>query len=165
MQDARERWWSRGYLPHLDGSERVQHVTFHLADSLAASALARMTVELSSMAPGQRAVEQHHRIQAWLDAGHGCCLLREPWAAELVQSALLHFDAQRYRLLAWTVMPNHVHVVLQMLPGHELRSTVASWKSYSGRRLAPAMPGQHAWLREYHDRYIRNQEHLETVIR
>ena len=29
--------------------------------------------------------------------------------AEVVQDALLHFDGERYRLLAWVIMPNHVH--------------------------------------------------------
>jgi REP element-mobilizing transposase RayT len=34
----------------------------------------------------------------------------------LVEAALLHFDNERYRLLAWCVMPNHVHVVVELLP-------------------------------------------------
>lgn len=29
-------WHSRGYMPHLDSHEVVQHVTFHLADSMPA---------------------------------------------------------------------------------------------------------------------------------
>lgn len=160
-----ERWWSRGYLPHFDAVNRVQHVTFHLADGLPAAMLARLADDLLDVPTARRASEQRHRIQAWLDTGHGCCLLREPWAAALVQSALLHFDSQRYQLLAWVVMPNHVHAVLRMLPGHELRSTVASWKSYTGRRLAPALPEcQRVWHREYWDRYVRDETHLATVI-
>ena len=75
------------------------------------------------------------------DAGHGCCLLREPAAACLVQDALLCFDGVRYRLLAWVVMPNHVHVLFQPLEGWTMARIVASWKSFTGRRLASAAAG------------------------
>lgn len=81
-----------------------------------------------------------------------------------MQSALLHFGGERYHLLAWVVMPSHVHAVVETLPDHELRATVASWKWYTGRRLAPAMPGRRVWPREYFDRYIRDEEHLANVI-
>lgn len=78
MDAKAEGWWSRGYLPHFDAANRIQHVTFHLADSLPKTALDRMAEEVTALPPNQCAVEQHHRVQAWLDAGHGCCLLREP---------------------------------------------------------------------------------------
>lgn len=35
-------WYSRGYLPHVDGVGLIQHITFHLADSLPREAIARM---------------------------------------------------------------------------------------------------------------------------
>jgi REP element-mobilizing transposase RayT len=33
--------------------------------------------------------------------------------AKIVEEALWHFHEERYRLYAWCIMPNHVHVVLQ----------------------------------------------------
>lgn len=164
MTGPEERWWSRGYHPHLDSRTRIQHVSIHLADSLPRRVLERMSEELAALPPRQRTIEQHHRVQVWLDAGHGCCLLREPWAAELVQSSLLCHDGQRHHLLAWVVMPNHVHAVVDMLAGQELRAAVASWKKYTARRLAADMPDQRVWLREYFDRYVRDDEHLAAVI-
>ena len=38
------------------------------------------------------------RIDEWLDAGSGSCLLRNDDAAEIVAEALAHFEGQRYRL-------------------------------------------------------------------
>ncbi|EAR23462.1 hypothetical protein NB231_16618 [Nitrococcus mobilis Nb-231] len=35
--------------------------------------------------------------------------------AALVEQTLLRFDGSRYRLLAWCVMPNHVHVLIDPL--------------------------------------------------
>ena len=119
----------------------------------------------------EREIERYKRIESWIDAGHGCCLLREPQAAELTQDALLYFDGVRYRLLAWAVMPNHVHVLFEQRTGWELSRVVTAWKSYTGRRLMPmmrALPGmgnaRHVWYREYRDRYVRDQRHYQAVM-
>jgi putative transposase len=61
----------------------------------------------------------------------GCCALRHPAVAGVVQETLLHFDGERYRLLAWCIMPNHVHVLMD--PQAALGKIVQSWKSYTGR--------------------------------
>ena len=49
---------------------------------------------------------------AFLDAGMGTCWLRQPEVAQIIEDALLHFDGIRYRLIAWTIMPNHVHALI-----------------------------------------------------
>ncbi len=84
-------WQSRGYMPHFDSHHVVQHVTFRLADSLPAGVLARLEEELRTV-PLVRDAERRKQIEAWMDAGHGCCLLRAPAAACLVQEAFLCFD-------------------------------------------------------------------------
>jgi hypothetical protein len=66
------------------------------------------------------------RIEQYLDDGKGACHLRDPRIAELVTNALRFWDAQRYRLMAWCVMPNHVHVVFRLLLGQELASLLRS---------------------------------------
>jgi len=157
-------------MPHFDSHHVVQHVTFHLADSLPAGVLACLEAELRTVPPERQDAERRKRIETWIDAGHGCCLLREPAAASLVQDALLFFDSVRYRLLAWVVMPNHVHVLFQPMEGWTMARIVTSWKSFTGRRLSsllPALPGSNAvhrvWHREYWDRFIRDERHLNSA--
>jgi REP element-mobilizing transposase RayT len=182
-------WHSRGYLPHLDAAAVVQHVTYRLADSLPLHVLTELERELQRVPQRRVPLERRKRIERTLDAGHGACLLREPQAAALVQSSFRHFDGVRYRLLAWVVMPNHVHVLVEPLAGHSLPRIVSSWKSYTARRLAalpgppgsspagapgsspaPGPPGSspassRIWHREYWDRYIRDEGHLTDVVR
>ncbi|MGB2641071.1 MAG: transposase, partial [Candidatus Acidiferrum sp.] len=94
--------------------------------------------------------------------------------AGMVQESLLTFDAQRYRLLAWVVMPNHVHILFQPIDGWTVAKIVASWKKFTARkicddlrsgtpisRLAANSP---VWHREYWDRFIRDQTHLIQAI-
>ena len=56
-------WHSRGYMPHFDSHYVVQHVTFHLADSLPASVLARLEEELRTVPPDRQDAERRKRIE------------------------------------------------------------------------------------------------------
>jgi putative transposase len=69
-------WHSRGYLPHFERAELIQHVTFHLADSMAKDAVERMDAEIRYLPPEKRDAERRKRIQAWMDAGqaHAYCV-------------------------------------------------------------------------------------------
>ena len=112
-------WYSRGYLPHWDHPGMIQSLNFRLGDSLPASVLARWQAELGARrrdAGAPRAdVELRRRIEEYLDAGHGECWLRRSAIAQLVEEALLHFDTERYRLLAWCIIPNHVHALIETM--------------------------------------------------
>lgn len=128
-------WHSRGYLPHFESAEKIQHVTFHLADSLPKAAVARLEEELLRLPTEQQDIERRKRIEAWRDAGYGACVLRNPVIAEMVQNTFFFFDGERYRLLAWVIMPNHVHVLFQPLPGWTVAKIVASWKKFTARKI------------------------------
>jgi len=56
-----------------------------------------------------RDMECRKRFEALIDQGHGSCILQNPVIARMVEETLLFFDNDRYRLLAWTIMPNHIH--------------------------------------------------------
>jgi putative transposase len=167
---ARPAWHSRGYLPHFESALALQHVTFHLADSLPRAALLRMEKELEEIPPARRETELRRRIEDWIDTGYGCCALREPAIAEITQAALLKFDSQRYRLLAWVIMPNHVHVLFQPKNGWTGAKIVASWKKFTarrihnGRRTAGNNSKAAVWHPEYWDRYIRDQRHFRQAV-
>jgi putative DNA methylase len=153
-------WYSRGYLPHFDHPSLLQFITFRLADSLPQEVIQKLTQTVKDAASRRRSIE------AYLDAGHGACPLREPDNAHSVEEALLHFDGERYRLLAWVVMPNHVHVLVETLPSHSLSTIVHSWKSYTARAIGKRLGhrGQ-LWQPDYFDRYIRDEKHFQAVVR
>ena len=161
-------WHSRGYLPHLDAVGVVQSISFRLADSLPQAKLEQLRQAAQALPASLRDASLRRAIDKWLDAGAGCCALRHPELAALMQDTLLKFDGRRYRLLGWCVMPNHVHVLIQ--PSASLAKIVQSWKSYTGRwalarnaELGLGVPGEALWMRDYWDRYVRNQQHLEVV--
>ncbi|GIV55346.1 MAG: hypothetical protein KatS3mg040_0114 [Candidatus Kapaibacterium sp.] len=162
-------WHSRGFIPHLDEPDRVQFITFRLHDSVPAEVIIRWRDELrvadGVAADDPRMVELRRRIEAYEDAGKGMCYLRDERIAKVVQDALLHFDGERYRLLAWCIMPNHVHVLIETLPGHRLSDIVHSWKSFTANEANRLLGRTGAfWQREYFDRFIRDETHLRATI-
>jgi putative DNA methylase len=111
------------------------------------------------------AVELRRRIEDYLDAGHGNCWLRRPDIAKLIEGALIHFDGERYRLLAWCIMPNHVHALIETREGFPLADVLQSWKSYTSHEANKLLQRSgEFWQREYLDRYVRNAEHYEKVV-
>jgi len=106
------------------------------------------------------------RIERYLDAGFGACFVRDPRVARLVVSALRHFDGRRYRLLAWCVMPNHVHVVFEALTGRSLAEILQSWKSFTAKEANRVLRRSgDFWQREYYDHIVRNAVEFRRIVR
>jgi putative DNA methylase len=158
-------WYSRGYLPHWDHPGLIQSLNFRLADSLPASVVERWKWELTGKPDDEVTRQIFRRAEKYLDAGHGECWLRRPELAQMMEDALLHFDGQRYHLLAWCVMPNHVHALIETREGFSLADIVHSWKSFTAT-AANKILQRHGefWQREFFDRYIRNAEHYKEVL-
>ena len=163
--EPHQGWYSRGYLLHWDHPGMIQSMTFRLDDSMPASVIEKWKTELSLQPEGQRAVELRRRIEEYLDDGQGGCWLRQPEVAYLVESALIYFDGQRYRLLAWCIMPNHVHALIETKVGFPLAGVLHSWKSFTGHKANELLQRSgEFWQREYLDRYVRNAEHYDKVV-
>jgi putative DNA methylase len=154
-------WHSRGYLPHFESSEVIQSITFRLADSLPANVVDAWQRQLDQLPEKQREVEVRIRIQSYLDAGYGECWLKDAEIANLVENALLHFDGQRYRMFAWCIMPNHVHVLTQFMDAYSMSSVLHSWKSFTAKQINRRLNRNGiVWHADYFDRFIRNEEHF-----
>jgi REP element-mobilizing transposase RayT len=155
-----KQWYSRDYIPHFDHPGVVQTINFRLADALPLHLLD----QLAKTDPNGSDPQRRKRIEAWLDAGHGSCVLRNPAIAELVERALFHFDGERYLLIEWVVMPNHVHVMGEIRPQFRLPDVMQSWKSFTAHEANKLLgkSGQF-WAEEYFDRYIRDQRHFDIA--
>ena len=150
-------WCSRGHLPHLDVPDLVQHVVFRLADSLPA----HLRDEIAAISRSERV----HAIDTMLDEGRGRRDLAIPEIAELVEGAILRFDGERYSLLAWCVMPNHVHALIETRSGYRLDRIVHSWKSFTAHAASKLLGRiEPFWAPEYFDRYMRDDTHLAATL-
>jgi len=170
----------RGRLPHWEKDNATYFVTFRLADSLPRTVLDRIASERASIMQLARQQsreltpsEQQHlkrlssvRIEQYLDSGAGSCSLRLPEIAANMADTLLLFDEKRYRLFAWCVMPNHVHVVVRVFPTHQLAEVLHSWKSYTAKEGNRILRAHGAfWQREYYDHLLRDETEFERAVK
>ncbi len=167
-------------LPHWTAEGATYFVTFRLADSLPESAITKLKSEqallerqfgrtdkpLTADDLVRRSKLKSEAFLKLLDECHGQCLLRDDSVAEIVAGALQHFDRQRYLLFAWCVMPNHVHAVVQPVPGFSLSSILHSWKSFTAN-VANKTLGRSGtfWQTEYYDHLVRDEAEFEHYVR
>ena len=166
---------TRGYLPHLESSQGVYFVTFRLEDSLPVELLARWKEELecnkrrpasppASLKDFDR--EYRSKVEAYLDTCAGKCWMRDPRIAGLIAGALRHFNNQRYFLHAWTIMPNHVHVLFTISEAFQLSRILHGWKSFTANQANRVLKRSGAfWQREYFDRLMKSERQFEFAVR
>ncbi len=136
-------------LPHWEQSNRIYFITFRTKDSLPASLFR----------------DQKHLIQEKeqaLDRGHGECHLKNSPCRAMLEETLRCEDGIQYDLLAYVIMPNHVHILLAPYRGIELCQLLQAWKSISARKINKMLNRRGAfWMEESFDHIVRSQEKLE----
>ena len=165
-QDQPEKWHSRGRLPHFEGGEILQFVTFRLFDSVPQEKIKKWKLELSKMTDDQEAmIELGRRIEKYTDKGFGSAFLKDEKIAKMVRDALFFWDNKKYKLISWVIMPNHLHLLLRPNEGFELSEIMHSIKSYTANEANKILNriGEF-WQHESFDRYVRDRKHFDHVI-
>jgi REP element-mobilizing transposase RayT len=84
-------------------------------------------------------------------------------ACRLLVEAMAPLDS---RLLAWVLMPDHWHGLIELGGNERLSDVVRRIKSDSSRRLAVGMhPGARIWAEGFHDRALRHDENVVVAAR
>ena len=165
---ATPEWHSRGYIPHCE-NQSVQFITYRLADSVPHDIISAWKQELeiqeTTDTNDPKCQELRKRIDKYEDAGYGECHLKNDRIATMVEDNMLRYDGELYHLIDWCIMPNHVHVLIEVIEGHTLSEIMHRWRSYTAHE-ANKILGRTGdfWQKEYFDRYIRDNAHLHAVM-
>lgn len=166
-------------LPHWQCNNAIYHISFRLADSMPQSVCEQWLreracfiedakqhgAELSEEAKTRAQYLYSEKIENYLDMGHGGCYLKKAEIAQLVVNAFTYFNNVRYRLHAWCIMPNHVHIIAEILPGHDLSKILHSWKSYTAHK-ANEMLGFKGdfWQQDAYNHIIRSRREYRFQV-
>jgi putative transposase len=154
-------WHQRGYLPHFDAPNVTQMVTFNLADSFPIQRRAEWEPILKEADDSLK----RRKLEAWLDRGHGECWLRQAGVADVVEEVLRSNDGKHFQLRAWVIMPNHVHLVVDVW-NVPLTSLIDRWKGKSARLANQVLKRTGKfWQEDYFDTLIRDGDHLKKAVR
>ena len=163
--------WHRRFhsVPHRE-NKALQSITFRLYDSLPKEVIEEIKLKLDineddDSCDSIQYQRLRQKIAEYEDAGYGQCFLRDERIAAIMQDTLKHFDGERYQLICWCIMPNHVHVLIEVNEGWSLSKIMHGWRSYTANE-ANRILGRTGkfWMEEYYDRYIRNDNHLQKTI-
>lgn len=167
---------TRGYLPHVKQEGATYFVTMRLADSMPEEVLLRFEAEKAeairsaeksenkSMLISESNRKHQRSIERYLDSGAGACHLSKPEIAQLVVDAIEFFNKERYRVVEWVVMPNHVHAVVWPMPSFLLGDIVESWKKFTGREANKILGLRgRFWQPESWDHWIRDDGEMERI--
>ena len=105
------------------------------------------------------------KIDKFEDSGYGQCFMRDDRVAQILKDNMMYPNGKLYHLLAWCIMPNHVHTLVEMFRGVSLSRVMQSWRSYTAHQINRLLnrTGQ-VWMQEYFDRYIRDADHYQKVV-
>lgn len=163
-------------LPHWNQEDIYVFLNFRLGDSLPQQKLNQLKSErniwmLSHPQPWSQQTENEfhrkfsHRIEQWVDKGYGCCFFRNSFPTSILVATMLHDDGIKYELVAYVVMPNHVHALVRMFENIRVETLMQEWKSISSHKLKKQFGSEWCdWMENYFDRAIRDENHLNNVI-
>lgn len=177
----------RRHLPHIQPAGATFFVTCRLAGSLPLpvqealrSEAERISRELANISDEPIRTKQahlsHRRLfgrwdTALRQADSGPVWLRQAPLARLIADSLHHRDGEVYNLLAYCIMPNHVHIVFSPLPDSDDRypsvtAIMQSLKAYTAREANKLLDRQgQFWQRESYDHWVRNSDELRRIVR
>jgi REP element-mobilizing transposase RayT len=183
----------RRRLPHYQPQDATFFITFRLAGSLPTEIIAQLmeerefrelliNKEKDARRKEQLLEEERRRyfghFDSFLDkAQSGNKWLAGPKVADIVGEAIKHRDGKAYDLLAFCIMPNHVHLVIDVERSDASRvgrrvsspyivtNIIGNLKWYTALKANTILNRSGPfWQHESHDHVVRNDAELHRVI-
>jgi putative DNA methylase len=132
--------------------------------------------------PCKRAAYTFAEYDQYLDRTQEVRWLADPRVADIVRENLYHRHGDKYHLLCWCIMPNHVHVLFmprigQPATDHEppigesadarspLSKIMHSLKSFTAHEANRILGRTGSfWQRESYDHWVRDDDELERIV-
>lgn len=188
---------TRGSLPHWYQPGYVHFVTYRTADSIPPNlmhkwreqrrAILDRIVGQSLEAKRSRDIAHKKFFQSYdryLDRGDTSVDLSDSAISSIIRNNLLHHDNSLYQLIAWCIMPNHVHLLIQPfeqnkacearadgfsneLSDHSspLTKIMHSIKSFTATQINRQLNRSGKfWQKESYDHWVRDLDELERIV-
>ena len=165
-----------GTLPHWHQTGKVQFVTFRLADSLPQTkleewkSLKKQWLEAHPKPWDDKTKDEYshvlgEKMERWLHAGHGNCILQYENVRKVIIDALLFFHGKRYVLHHFVIMPNHVHLLITPIGVNTVTNSLGRVKQFSSSSINKLLGRSgELWQRLVFDRLVRGWQDYERYV-
>lgn len=192
MADKEIKTYYNNRLPHIAPIGAEFFITFRLFDSLPLSVLQTLKDELNSSVQILKAKKPRnykylinklkydfsYKYDKFLDHNsHGKCYLKNEQVAQVVAEKLHQFDKEYYELEAYTIMPNHVHLLIDTAKQLENEGIDCESSYIQLDKIMQLIKGGSAfeankilsrkgtfWMKDSYDHYIRNEKEWDNVL-
>jgi REP element-mobilizing transposase RayT len=166
----------KGHLPHWTQDGKLIFITFRLCDSLPQTTLneykaQKATWIKSHPEPWDKSTATEYArkfsdiMDTYLDNGYGECVLKNIDACKIVCDTIRKNAENKYDIISYVVMPNHVHILIRVINDTKLSEITQHWKGESAFRINKLLNRKSSlWMPESFDRIIRDETHLEYVL-
>lgn len=162
-----KREFHRRNLPHLYYDEGVYFITYNLANSMPIEAIKKLKEDSENTSEEQK---RHLSIKydTFLHSENsGEKYLSNSEIANISKETINYPDGKDYKLICYTIMPNHIHLVFELLKNNKgISKIMQSIKRISSRRsnLYLNREGKF-WQDESYDRLVRDDVELYFTIK
>lgn len=162
-----KRHFHRRNLPHLYYDEGIYFITYHQANSIPISKLRQMqqVSDMSAFDKFKRLFMRYDKLLALDD--YGVSYLSNENIANICRDTLQFPNGKDYSLIAYCIMPNHVHLVFELINRNKSISDIMKGvKGVSARRINKYLNRSGTfWQDESYDRLVRDDVELYFVIK
>lgn len=157
----------RRRLPHLYYNEGIYFVTYRLYGSIPQNRLDELQKEINSVDDNEqkRVFKKYDKL---LDTVQNQVFhLKNPKIAEACKNSIMFFDKKDIDVICYCIMPNHVHLVFELLAKEKLADNImASIKRFSAKSANEIlMSTGKFWQAESFDRLVRDEKELYNIIK
>lgn len=171
-------------LPHIQPPGATLFVTFRLANSLSKEVLKNISNEYAMLTRiiSKDNIDKEDTVKKRLklifkydgylhNSNTGPHYLKNPEIAKMVCNAIHFHEENMYKLFAYCVMSNHVHIVLkpnhiiddEYIPLYKIMHSIKSYTASEANRIL-GRKGPF-WMNESFDHYIRSDQSFDRIIK
>ncbi|MGE5776093.1 MAG: transposase [Chloroflexota bacterium] len=175
---AKDAYYHRN-LPHYHPIGYPLFITFRLAGSLPMDVLTEIKASEDQSANERYKTEVRYfeRYDDWLDqCSSGPHWLQMENIAQIVAKETQNLNEDRYRLLAYCIMPNHIHLLIESIINEQVvhQGGTAKYPVTDTLRLLKGRTARACnlklkrtgsfWQHESYDHVVRDEQELEQII-
>ena len=160
-------------LPHIYIPKHTYFITFRVKGSLPISKLKELFLWMEEQKPPMNRVEKYKmdsiffsKYDELLNDNKKINYLKNPKLASVVAGLIHSYDKKEYNLIAYSIMPNHVHLVISLLENSKsLDKIMQNIKRISAFKINRILGKRGTfWQSESYDHIVRDEEELQKII-
>lgn len=162
-------------MPHWFQIHKTMFVTFRLADSLPHHIIEEYLADRAMMREESKVLGNksrkfyeelmEHKMESWLNNGHGSCILGNKNVRQIVVEALRHYNYREYLLHSFIVMPNHLHILLSPLTDKPINNIIGRIKGFTSFKIKKLLGiDSEIWQQGMFDRIVRSDDEFKKYV-